>query len=44
MKELRRQGNNQHLTTQVYKMPLWLQEVLKELRSQYTTKTVAWAK
>ena len=44
MKELRKQGVNANLATKEYKMPLWLQEVLKELRSQYTAKTVAWAK
>jgi hypothetical protein len=44
MKEYRRQGKNRTSATKEYKMPIWLKEVLKDLRSQYTTKSVAWAK
>ena len=44
MKELRKQGVNHNSDIKEYRIPTWLQEVLKELRSQYTTKSVAWAK
>jgi hypothetical protein len=44
MKEIRRWGVNPSLKTGGYNMPLWLQEVLQELRSQNKKKTVICSK
>jgi len=44
MKEMRRQTDNRPTAVAEYKAPIWLQAVLKDLRTQFTTKVVACAK
>lgn len=40
MRNLRRWGVNPRINKQVYVVPLWLQEVLQELKSQNKQKVV----
>jgi hypothetical protein len=40
VKELRRESLNPHPDTKSYYTPLWLQEVLQELRAENKQKTV----